>query len=429
MLDYTMYYFIVTIFQLSLLYGFKKLSNHKDVIYKKFFVLPFLFSIIFTLEFYYNLSSLNALTSFICYYITFYAVFRRNLKDTIFYGTVVWIIAAGLDVISMYKSEFLNYETWNINQIIIRAIDSVILSIVLVFLYKIKKLNNFIEKLYLKLGSNFPYVKLILLLIIIFSLCLTLLFTVQNVSLEKINKYIYILSGSVIMLIYLYLNKEYENAALKETKLNLIQNNEFYINTVNDYKILKHNIIHQLNGIKSVANKEAQELITDLIEQYNSNFINVQELTTMPTGINGIIYEKMYSYQNKNLKLGIENKITSNIFDNLTARSYNLLCESLGILLDNALEATSDSKEKIIMIDMKETSKSYNVKIINTFSDVLDFDRLGTIKYTTKKSGNGIGLFSILGRKKLKVKTSIINNLFQNEIIINKIPKKKIIWS
>ena len=134
-----------------------------------------------------------------------------------------------------------------------------------------------------------------------------------------------------------------------------------------------------------------------------------------------ILYKKkIYGFENNELSIGIDNNINSNVYDELTPKSYNLLCEALGILLDNALEATEKTKEKILMIDMKETEESYHIKIINTFQTVLDIDALGTLKYTTKKTGHGIGLFSLIGRKKLKIKTSIINDLFFNEIIIEK---------
>ena len=98
----------------------------------------------------------------------------------------------------------------------------------------------------------------------------------------------------------------------------------------------------------------------------------------------------------------------------------NLLCEALGVLIDNALEASCVSNDKIIYLQFLETNDNINIKIINSFSGVLDLERLGTINYSSKSKGHGLGLYSIFGRSKIKVKTNIKNNLFCNEIIVKK---------
>jgi len=62
--------------------------------------------------------------------------------------------------------------------------------------------------------------------------------------------------------------------------------------------------------------------------------------------------------------------------------------------------------------------------IINTFAGSLDLERIGSIEYTTKEEGHGLGLFSLFGRKNLSVTTTIKNNLFINNIEIKKRLKK-----
>ena len=70
---------------------------------------------------------------------------------------------------------------------------------------------------------------------------------------------------------------------------NLLKNNEFYVILINDYRMLKHNLINQLLGIKSLANKKSKLLIDDLIEEYNANFVNTQDIKDAPHGLNGLI--------------------------------------------------------------------------------------------------------------------------------------------
>lgn len=417
MLDYVIYYITVCLLQVTLVYGFKCITEHKDRIHWKYLFLIFITSSIMTLSFYYNLNAVTSIISMLSYFILYYLIFRRNVKETIFYGISIWIIGMIIDFIAMICSQIFAFLPLHI----VRASYTIIMELIFLLVFRIKKLHIILKSFYDKIKQvKFPYLEIILLIVVTLSMSYTLYFLVIENSIESSKSSLLILVPAVLILIFIYVNREFNNYALKQTNEYLIKNNEFYINIVNDYRILKHNIIHQLSGIKSVSNEKTIKLIDDLIEQYNNKSVNVQHMKKMPVGISGIVYEKIYNFNDKELRLGIDNNIESNIFDNLTPRSYNLLCEALGILLDNALQATEKTKEKIIMIDMKETDLSYNIKIINTFQDLLDIEQLGSVKYTTKNTGHGIGLFYLIGRKKLKVKTSIINDLFISEITIEK---------
>ena len=57
---------------------------------------------------------------------------------------------------------------------------------------------------------------------------------------------------------------------------------------------------------------------------------------------------------------------------------------------------------------------------MNSFEGNLDLEQIGELKYTTKNTGHGLGLYSLIGLKKLNIKTSIKNNIFINEIKILK---------
>jgi len=189
---------------------------------------------------------------------------------------------------------------------------------------------------------------------------------------------------------------------------------------ITQYRILKHNLESQLIGVKSVSNKEAQALINDLIQEYNASFYIKHDINEMPSGINGLVFEKLYNYHKKELNITITNKIKKNILEEVGPRSYNLFCEALGVTLDNALEASIKSKEKLIYLEFKETDEKLIIKIMNTFTGHIELDKLGTVHYTSKETGHGFGLFSLIGRKNLTITTSIKNNLFINLIEVKK---------
>ncbi|MCI8574916.1 MAG: ATP-binding protein [Bacilli bacterium] len=415
------YFILACIMQLTVVLGFKLISDFNKKINLKFIFLIIPFGLIMTVENYYNLSILNMITSLITYFILYHLIYRCEIKETIFYGSVICLIGMLIDILVMTLSTVIPFYLLDLDIATIRYIDTIFMQIIMLLIFNSKYLKKGLKKIYNSIKKiKYPYLSYLLVMIVLISMGLTTLNIIQKYSFESISISYLILILSLIILIISFLYHEFNNIQLKIINANLIKNNEFYLNVVADYRILKHNIIHQLNGVKSVANSKAQVLIEDLINEYNSNFKNVQLVTKMPIGISGIVYEKIYKFDCKEIRLGIDNYIESDIFENLTPRSYNLLCEALGILLDNALESSQKSKEKIVMIDMKETEEFYQIKVINTFKEMLDIDKIGTMKYTTKLNGHGVGLFSLIGRKKLKIKTSIINDLFFNEILIEK---------
>ncbi len=365
---------------------------------------------------------ITVILSIVYFIILFKTIYKVKYNEAIYKTIFIWCIAIVFDFIIMLLMGVMNIENLT-NGFDINYLKGICTLSYQLFLYLImsqKKIIKLFQKLYEILIQNQFYIKTMILLGIII-LCGTLC----SLNLEKVsyNLIVFLILIVVLILFIFYVVNEYNIYTLKEMNQFLIKNNEFYLTMVNDYKIMRHNIINQLIGVKSVSNKKSRELIDDLIKEYNQSFQGVQGMQKIPVGINGIVYEKIYNHNCEDLNLGIENNIESTIMDNLTARSYNLLCESLGIILDNALEATSESHEKIIAINLSETEDTYKIKIVNTFSNFLDLEALGNLNYTNKKSGHGIGLFSIMGRKKIKVKNTIVNNHFHSEIIVEK--KKK----
>ena len=238
------------------------------------------------------------------------------------------------------------------------------------------------------------------------------------------NKYIVVsalLIGIVLALIVVnFVVLYYEIITLRTTNSILEQSNEASLELISEYRVLKHNLEHNLLGIKTVSNKKTKELIDALIAEYNSKFYIKHDITSMPAGINGFILEKFYKYAEEDLKITVENKIKKKILGLLGPRNYNLFCEALGVTLDNALESTVKSKEKLLYLEFKETEESLMATVANTFTGNIELDKLGTKEYTSRKTGHGLGLYSLFNRKNLFITTSIKNNLFINKIEVKK---------
>ncbi|MBO5414268.1 MAG: GHKL domain-containing protein [Bacilli bacterium] len=275
----------------------------------------------------------------------------------------------------------------------------------------VSKLNDFINKL--KASHIFE-----LLFILTFIIVGIIIF--NNISNFK---YIVLWGMLIILLVYMIIYNiylKYKSYTLNETNKIFIENNKFYTEMNTDIRIFKHNLIHKLNGLKINCNKSTKELIDDIVLECKLIKTN-EEIEKLPLGIDGLLYQKLYSDDYKSLNVIINNETKSEFLESLKARNYNKLCEALGVTLDNALEASLESKEKVLSIWLEENKNNFSITIQNTFSSEINVDMLGKINYTTKKEGNGIGLFSIFLQNELKVKTKIINNLFIVNISVKKI--------
>lgn len=150
-----------------------------------------------------------------------------------------------------------------------------------------------------------------------------------------------------------------------------------------------------------------------------NNFISNIDFNThienIPYGLNGILYQKIYPFLN-NLEIKINNEIYYDIFEVLNPRRYNVLVEKIVISLDNAIEASLKSVDRILIINLYEENNYIVIEIKNSLVDSIDVDFLGSINYSTKKRNSGLGLFSAMRDKEVSMDIKIINDMFVSHL-------------
>ena len=219
---------------------------------------------------------------------------------------------------------------------------------------------------------------------------------------------------ALVLILIKYIIRSYNLSILNK---NIINENKIISDLSQKDQIFKHNLINNLLGIETVANKKTKDLINQLIISYKSDFEKISNINELPFGIQGLIYKKIYLKNIPDLNFIVENSFNDDIVELMTPKNYNALMEAIGILLDNALEATEMCDKKIIVIDTRMTDNYIYFEIKNTFNSIIDFDFLGKKNYTTKKGGHGIGFNHLLKNKNIDMKVSILDNLFCVEVI------------
>ena len=373
---FLIFYLLITIIsQFFIIYSIKKFSNKKVKLKLPIILIMIIASII---ECFLSQKLQPIINCIIC--ITYFLILSKftlqmKLKDAIFYNFIVWFFIIIIDMSAMliFNLSQIIFPILKENIELVKSLCTIIYGILL-FLPDIRIIKKIVEKSY-KFYQKITYSNLFIIVIFV------LYFLLDAISIKNLQNNAVIeivISSSIILaltIIKFILNK-YEIETLKKTNNLLIKNNEFYIKLLNDYRILKHNLTSQLLGIKNVADEKSQKLIADIIKKYNKSFQFSQDLKDTPSGVNGLIYEKVYNFNKKQIQIAVDNKITSDILTVLTPHSYNLLCETLGVVLDNALEATYKSKEKIVYLKFTETTENIEITVINTFNGTIDIDLL-----------------------------------------------------
>lgn len=361
---------------------------------------------------------INGLTCFAYFYWYLKWTMKLDFKDIVFYIFILWLLGIGIDILFMLIVSLFNVFVVDVSSYydLMKPVASIIMAILLQFMSKNVHVKHIISNLYVKFKSlkiNSFKISLILLVYLLIDIV-----CIININ----NGYNFVILFSVTILITYILYCRYEIASLKITNDLILKNNKFYIKVIDDYHLLKHNLINQLLGLKTVSTKKAKLIIDDLIKEYNSSFKTVKNVKDIPDGLSGLVFEKVYNYINEGLNIVVDNKLRDNIFLYLTPRNYNVLCESLGITLDNALESSVKSDKKILYLQFYENKNEIIVVLINSFAGFIDLEKLGNFKYTSKDNGHGYGLFSLFLKRNLNIKTYIKNDLFKVEL---KIVKKR----
>lgn len=422
MLAALFYYFVFMLCALNIINIYFNIINKKMMFSKKLFIFLIALSIIAAIINYYNIILLKSFFSLITLCIIMKLCYGYNLKNTITYAIFVWSFGMILDIVcSGIYSVLINRLPERIVNIYGIAIMYV-LTFVLQLFYNLisrswifKKAGEYFHKIVMNIKSSY-------IITLFFVIAITLL---GIVTFQQINNIIVIVTMLIftIVLFVLQLKAMYYEfnwkQSLKANK-NLIDDNKFYFKLNSDFREFKHNIVHKLNGVKSYGTKKSNEMIDEILLE--SKMVNSmpKQIENLPVGISGLIYRKIYEYDDKLLKVVVDNNVDYDFFEILKARNYNKLCEVLGVALDNAIQATQKSNDRILFINIDEKEDYLIISVKNTFNSMLDLDKVGLLNYTTKSNGHGIGLFSILFHKELRVNLKVINNIFEVNIKVLK---------
>lgn len=183
---------------------------------------------------------------------------------------------------------------------------------------------------------------------------------------------------------------------------NLESNNDRLQNNYDSISSFRHDFGNIMQGIGGyIATKD----LDGLQKMYNDVVCECQEINNIKAfdlevinnpAIYNLINNKYLIARKNNVKINVDVYIDLN---SLQIKTYEL-CRILGILIDNAIEASKDCQEKIVNIKfIKDNYYNRNIIVIeNTCKNyLLDLSKLKEKGFTTKKNKllHGLGLWKV----------------------------------
>lgn len=305
---------------------------------------------------------------------------------------------------------------------------NVLISLVSILLIYLKPVNMILKKEINIVTRNRRITKYIY--VFTFILYLVLLkngFEVLMMSNYYINLLFMI---SIILIIVIILKNESKYEQLKEENRQMLNYVTKYEKIITAQGKTNHEFKNQLMVIIGYAQMHSDkiiEYIDEIVEDSNkagSSYL-ISQLNNFPDGgIKGLLYYKLSIMEDENIKYSINvEKGVKTKLKTLSTNNYKNITKILGVLLDNAIDASKKSKHKKINISVIKDNKNIIFKIYNTYKGKIDIEKVGT-GYTSKGKGHGYGLRlvkDIINEDKLfNISHNLEDNYFVSSLYIKK---------
>ena len=209
-----------------------------------------------------------------------------------------------------------------------------------------------------------PKIFLLFLLAIFSSIILKLVFNISDIE----NKYNKIIKYVI----------EYEKIIDEQGEKNHEYNNQLLV----------------LKGYINNKKKLNEYLDTIILDHKVGQNYEIRQLSHFPCGgLKEMLYYKIAKIKENNIKYYLYvSPETTELLEKLSIEMYKNITKVFGVLIDNAIDAALDSKEKEVSIDFSKDDNYIVISISNTYNKKIDINKIGKKRFSSKGKGHGFGL-------------------------------------
>lgn len=358
--------------------------------------------------------------------IFFKIVFNGRLRNIVIYTFTLYLALVFFDFMFSFIFHWLNAITapdLSRNYLIMGGFTLLITFLTSLFckLKFVRKFSDLIINLSKNNYVNVLVISLIILFIVILSTKLSL-----EYDYEKFLFNLLLLSVFLFFIVFAFV-KNYLAQKEKQEKETLLEFISKYEKIIEENRINKHEMLNNLIILRSFEDKNTEEynkVLDDLIVTYDNNSdACIKNISKLTTGLKGILYYKINDMRNKNINLNVNiSKRVSSPLEKLPLDEYVILSRIIGIVMDNALEASIKSKEKFVMIEVFEQNDNVIIIIENSYNNKVNVNDLKKKNFSTKGKSRGLGLY--IANMLLKKSKHIEMTQHAEELFITKLTIK-----
>lgn len=400
--------------------SFEKLGNFKKT--KFYYVMIFLLTMfIYLINLYINFK-FKIFVIVVVMLIFYKVLYKESILNTFFKTIIIYLfLMIGDFFVSMLTMFIPNIKSIGIDYIsFIKDACTVLDSIFMYLIFKNQNFTQLISKLINYLFSKLKYFVFVLLF---FAFSSFWIIAYKNAFDLSITTFLmaFCLIVFFILLCIAMIYQYFKNKTAEKEQKQLLELMEEYENLLETGRENRHEMLNNLIVLKTEKNKASEkyeELLDDIIRQYQSKkSTNYSSLYKLPSGIKGIVYYKMANIKDNEINfISVISEEMYKLFDEMDTKLYYKVCKITGILIDNAIEASTVSDDKLLLIDIYKEDNLVNIYIENTFEGTVDIDSINKKGFSTKGKNRGLGLHIVSTILKendnLSLEQRVVNNKF-----------------
>ena len=374
---------------------------------------------------------LKVVVFFSCYIGYYKIIFRKRLQELVlasFFTYLIMFISeaiVGLIIIVGIAT----IREGSMEEIANGMLANIVIGILAIIITKI--IGNRISKI---IKENAMNKKALIILIIVILLTLSIL--LFKIPLHKIEPDVdFIISMILLILLsiigFILIKQKNDVDKMNDEYKKLANYSQITEGVLEEYRLNLHESRNQLiiirNMISTTKKKELEEYVNNLIDATEVNKYRwVNELKYIPIPeLKGFINFKLMEMSNKkiDIEINVERKLKNSKMKKLKIKDKGDLYNIIGVFLDNAKEASLESKEKRVAVEMYEMDNDLNIIIANTYKGEVDIEKINEYGYSNKGKNRGTGLHlvnKIVERNRMFERTtSKMDEYFVQELTVH----------
>lgn len=345
---------------------------------------------------------LRVIFSLLVLIVTYKIIFREEMFSLVFKTLIIYLVLLCCDFCA--STIFLFFPVNSVDDLgklsILRILCTILVSLLLMLVFLSFKIRNFINKLLKTIVNNKNNILIISIVAFIFIVYLLMSFLNATSFEMEIFSILILLMLFFMFLCIVMVFQYFKNKQSEEEQKVLLGLMDEYEKMLDSDRIKRHEMLNNLIIIKSFKDKSSYEFertLNEIIDMYKEGKSEVySSLYTLPSGLKGIIYYKMSKIKEANVRLNLFcSKDMDDKLEKLNSKLYFKTCKIIGILLDNAIEASEITDKKYLLIDIYYEKDELVVYVENSFQNDIEINSIYLKGVSSKGENRGYGLYIV----------------------------------